>query len=481
MVSGSPSHDRLWGQRFVVFAIALLGLSVLTVWVFIGYHGLSLNELVSFRVDDGFCTPAQAYLGHCFADYSVMDEALTGGNFWQVGDVVATSYPAASLMPAIATTMVGRLVGSWAVGRDIFLALLAASLLTPAIWVAWRTSVQRAVIALVVAGFATAPFLVNIDRGNSTALVVAPLLGVALAYIRGRHGWMLAFIVLAALVKPQMILLVLLFIACRKYWFVLWTGLTFGALSFLAFLPFPGSPIDNISNWLRVLTDYSDLVQVDTVNPSNLNIAHSLLTVVDVTGIDSLVGDDGYQRAFYVFSEFKERLGLAAVVVVALALAFRGRHASPLFSLIAVCGLIAVAPGTSFGYYLALLLVPTALLLKHPLPANQPADRLPWRGMLDVQPFTRLPRTRATLFWTLVSALALLLTPLLVLPVYAVTPEGWIHIGGDLNVGLVQLLRGPLVLVTMGVSLAAMFLPNGSSRIAAEADPLAEGGSRALP
>ena len=178
-----------WGNRYVGIALVLLGLCLPAIF-YAGYLGLSVNVLLSFHIDDGWCAKGIQSIGqHCFGDYAGMNAALkTGGHFWNPKLPTATAYPPLALLPPLAFTYLGRLAGSFALGRDLFLALLAGSLLVPAFWVARRKLWDRGPISYLTIGIATAPFLVILDRGNTTGLILVPLLGVGIAYANGQRG-----------------------------------------------------------------------------------------------------------------------------------------------------------------------------------------------------------------------------------------------------------------------------------------------------
>jgi hypothetical protein len=434
-----------WGRRYVGISLVVLGLCLPAIYL-AGYLGLSLNELLSYRADDGWCVKGVQSIGqHCFGDYASVNAGLKTGAFWNPKLATATPYPPLALVPPLAFIYLGRLTGSWALGRDLFLALLAASMLLPTLWVSRQARGDRGPSAFLVIGVATAPFLFVLDRGNTTGLLVAPLLGMATAYANKQRGRMLVFIVICTLLKPQMLLLALLFILFRAYWHLVLTVVLSVGLTLVGFIFFPGSLFTNIRDWLHITRAYQGSAAFSSPYPYNLGVGRSLLTVFDLSKLQSLTGA-GSRSELASWLQLHAGLFSVVLVVITIAVMFASRRDSnPLFPLLAVCILIMIVPGTSYGYYLALLLVPAAFVLRDPDRerwAQRATER--WWGMLDRDP-TSDSRWDHASRWLLICGLTLLLVPLVV-PIKFV-PLFFSDVPLAKGLGAIQLLWGPILLV----------------------------------
>ncbi len=447
-----PEPATTWSDRYVGVATLLVALCFPAIWVYAGYRGFSFNQSLSFLVDDGWCVKGVESLGnHCFGDYASLDEGLAAGSLWSPGLPTATPYPALAWAPSIVFVLIGRLTNSWVVGRDLFLGVLACSVLTPAIWAARGSFARRAPLTLLLIGLASAPFLVVLDRGNAIGLVVSPLLGLAISYATGNFRRMMIFIVICSLLKPQLILLVLLFLVYKKYGYLVATVAISVATTLAGFVIFPSTFPQNISDWLTVITRYSGYQTLDSLFPYNLGVGRTLLTILDLLQVRSIFGESARADLAVWLQAHNSLLVILLLAIVTAAIMLRKPNSNPIFPLVAVLSIAVMAPGTAFSYYLALFLVPAALVLRDPkLELASLSNRERWVGMLDA-PDSGGKRAARFAKWSLVVGLGLLMAPLVIplpsflgLPTVAPTP--------GMVIGLLQVLDGPILLLLLIIS-----------------------------
>jgi hypothetical protein len=442
-----------WSDRYVGLATLLVALCFPAIWVYSGYKGFSFNASLSFFVDDGWCVKGvESFSSHCFGDYAVIDEGLAAEKFFGPSPT-ASFYPALAWVPTILALRFGELVGDPNVGRNLFLVLLACSLLDPAVWAARGSFSRRAPLTFLLIGLGSAPFLIVLDRGNSTGLLVAPLLGLAISYATGNFRRMLIFIVICSLLKPQMILLVLLFLVYKKYGYLIATVAISVATTLAGFATFPSTFPQNIEGWLTTVTKYSGYQTIDALYPYNLGLGRTLLTLSDFLQLRAILGESARADLVVWLQAHNSLLVIALLVIVASAIMLRKPGSNLVFPVVAVLSVAVMAPGVAYSYYVALFLVPAAMILRDPkddLAKLSNRDR--WTGMLDgpdssgrwAGPFAKS---------VLVAGLALLLAPLVValpsftgLPTNAPNPSA--------AIGLIQVLYGPILLLLLLVSAA---------------------------
>ncbi|MDP4603785.1 MAG: hypothetical protein NWS75_04600 [Solirubrobacteraceae bacterium] len=442
-----------WSDRFVGVAMLLVALCFPAIWVYSGYKGFSFNASLSFFVDDGWCVKGvESFASHCFGDYAVIDDALAAGELWGPSPL-ASIYPAIAWLPTILALRVGELVGDPTVGRNLFLALLACSLLTPAIWAARGSFSRRAPVTFLLIGLASAPFLIVLDRGNSIGLLVAPLLGLAISYATGNFRRMMIFIVICSLLKPQMILLVVLFLVFKKYGYLLATVAIAVAATLAGFATFPSSFPQNIEGWLTKATKYSGYQTVDALYPYNLGLGRALLTISDFLQIRAILGEPARADLVVWLQANNSLLVIALLLLVVSAIMLRKQGSNLIFPLVAILSIAVMTPGVAYGYYVALFLVPAAMILRDPNDdLAKPSNRDRWAGMLD-RPGSSGRRAGPVAKWVLIAGLALLLAPLVIaLPSF--TGLSTNAPSQSILIGLVQVLYGPILLLLLLVSAA---------------------------
>ena len=457
-----------WSDRYVGVAVLLVALCFPAIWVYAGYKGFSFNASLSFFADDPGCIKGvESFASHCFGDYAVIDDYLVTGDLWGSA-ATASVYPALGWVPTILALRAGQLVGDPIVGRNLFLALLACSLLTPAIWAARGSFSRRAPVTFLLLGLASAPFLIVLDRGNVIGLVVAPLLGLAISYARGNFRQMMVFIVICSLLKPQMILLVLLFLVYKKYRYLLATCAISAGITLAGFATFPSGFPQNIEGWLTALTKYSGYQSIDVLYPYNLGIGRTLLTISDFLQVSAILGEPARVDLAIWLQAHNTLLVITLLVIVASAIMLRKPGSNLIFPLVAVISIAVIAPGIAYSYYVALFLVPAAMVLRDPKDdLAKRSNRARWTGMLD-GPDSSGPRAGPFAKWALVVGLALLLTPLVIeLPSFTglltnapnVVQLSWVAIvtntpSPPMVAGLIQVLYGPILLFLLLVSAA---------------------------
>lgn len=408
-------------------AIPLTGLALVSAWVVSSYAGIAPTELLSFPVADGWCDVATEGVGsHCFGDFSLVNELFANADPWNSEMSGIASWPALAWMPAYVIWHLGALTGAGWVAPVLFALLTAAALLTPAWWAARQGTGATTVALLTLAGVATTPFIVTVDRGNPVGLAVPLLMWAAVSFARRRWSAMTVAVVLASLLKPQLALLLLLPLTHRQYLHAL-AGAAGSVLATVAgFLVFPQHFPANVIGWARsLLARTGDYQPLDQVYPYNIGIGRSLVSAVDASGLGHLIGAAHRLGVEALVTAASPVLLAGALLLGTLALWLgRDRLSTPqAFGLASLVCLY--TSGTVYLYYVAVLLVVLAMLYRDPGPADAAQ--------------TARPETVTSV------VLSLALAPVLV-PV----PGTWFGTSIVPYVSLWQVLVGPLLLVWFG-------------------------------
>lgn len=449
LVTRMTRAERLLGLLLIGLALA-----VPVAWIVGGYLLIPVTEVLGFYVDDGLCEVGAEPIGlHCFSDFSVVTQVLAATTPWDPDSIMVTIYPATGWLIPVIVYLVGVPLGGVPFATLLFVSIGLVFALIPAIWTGLRDWHLRMPLSILVLGFGALPILIATDRGNAIVFIVIPVFLLVLGLLRDKRSWVIAGIAIATIIKPQLILLALVFIPARRIrdfaLTVAWSAL--GLLG--GFLIWPGNRVENIRDWLTNLVSYSDYGVVDVLYPYNLSISRTILTVSDITGVSALIGDEIRGHLINLLTRFSFIPGIIIVIVTVLVLALRGRNVDPL-SLVFVTTLVSIiVPGTSFSYYVILLIPIAAVLLRSPIsPASSPEGRGRWFGYLDEPQYAGAGIYRFR-FWVLAVVVVATTVPL-VIPI----PEGALPgIIGVSHVGLLQILWGPLLALAWFLVLASSF------------------------
>ena len=197
----SPSVNFSSAQ--VIRAVLVVqGICLVVGVLWTGYAGMTWSEVISFRVDDGWCsTPVEGVGAHCFGDYPTPYQSVAAG----VGPEGRQPLPASALAVHSLFGIFGHLT-SYNVGLAMFLTCGAIGLGVTALAVSRNlneVSSGQIFLMLVLAW----PVIAAFDRGTSVILALPALALAITSASTGREGQSSVFVLIAALVRPQFLLL----------------------------------------------------------------------------------------------------------------------------------------------------------------------------------------------------------------------------------------------------------------------------------
>lgn len=409
-----------WGRRLLLLLSAALIFALPTAWVSSQYFGNEVNAALSFHADDGWCnwgyTPDFGV--HCFGDYvqplvgaqadfdllpperAIPMSAIPGAT----QDDYISLYPPVSQLPHV-------LAATWAegfVGRNAaffaYMAVLAAAVLAPALWVAWgwRRS-PFLLVPVLLLGIATVPVFATLDRGSSAGFAIPFVLAFAV-FIGRQPRWAApAAAVAAALVRPQFILIVLALVAFRRWREALTAVGIFAAITLASFALMPSGFVTSARTWFDTVSGLSSVgfggVTDDT--PANASIARSATAAAGwIASGPGAIGQFGEWLQASILDY--PIIPLLILVLATLAIFAIGMNHIPRSVAIAVPFVLAAgASGVAPIYYLGFALVLGALIIGNRLPLGP--------ALLDGDP---RGWGRQVWGWVLIVAVTLSLTPI---------------------------------------------------------------------
>jgi hypothetical protein len=241
--------------------ISLAAFCLVTTIFIASYFGRNMLSLFIFSPNDGWCLDGQPGIGvHCFGDFgAVLASTINGFDGFYAADSVVRSYPPLNFF-IYKSFYILATFSSYRISLIVFLVLLAAAILTPAVLSLLRSkgSVLKAIL-ISLGSLTFLPFIMTFDRGNSLGLTI-PLLFIYL-FSSKKLGEVKKILILVLLVniKPQFILL--MFLQFRQItWKLKFQRLFFVSISYLLLflIGSPQNALSNISNFLSALRNYGN-------------------------------------------------------------------------------------------------------------------------------------------------------------------------------------------------------------------------------
>jgi hypothetical protein len=236
------------------------------------YWDKPVTELLSFRVEDGWCDPqTQGFGNHCFGDYQLPLSNVQSGGYWETN-----AYPPIGLTPFFFSGWLLTFLAPQVV-LSLYLFFLFASLIAPAVYVVVKGTLGDLTWAtLLVLGAAAHPVIMTLDRGNSGGFVVPALL--IFAFSLNGSSYVPSFAVaFAAAWRPQYVLLALVFVALRQYRKLMAAAFLTFSLYFIGFALMPGGLIHNFRSWYRSVSMHGDVEYLFDDGVAKVSFARGLV------------------------------------------------------------------------------------------------------------------------------------------------------------------------------------------------------------
>ncbi|OBJ24966.1 glycosyltransferase family 87 protein [Mycobacterium colombiense] len=375
-VTDQPPRTILLGT--ILLASALSGL---TGFVLTQYFAIdAMSSLLAFPYADCYLDWGTNIGRHCFSDYAY--EVMFGmrANPWQPFEIVmqpdvhqtaVNNYPAAGTLPPLVFGLFGKLVGAPVIGLLGYLVALTIAALSPAVWAARGACGLERIVVFVACGAAAVPVWSVIDRANSVAFLAPIGLLFLIALIRQRWGLVTAMVVLAALLKPQFVLLAIVLLAARQW---RWGGIAIGgavALNLAAYAFWPQDFPHTIMQSAASTVGYAS-GSLGVVATSNVSFSRSLLLAPDIL----MFLQTGGKMPEGFLAGPRALIGYVILVLVVGAVLALGRRIPPVIAGIVLLVTASLFPIVSMSYYFVFALPIAAVLVRDP-------DGTPGSGIFD--------------------------------------------------------------------------------------------------
>ena len=348
--------------------VSLSAVSAVLVFVLSQYFSIDVFSSLVFMPQDCYLDWGMKVGRHCFSDYALAMDPGMRPNPWEAYPLYLAPdfqpflnpYPAAAIVPHVMFGLLGRAVGAPIVGLLGYMLVLVVSVFVPAVWAARGARGLERVVVFVACGAAAIPVWAAIDRGNSVGFVAPIALVFLVALCRQRWVLVALMVVLAALIKPQFVVLAVVLFAARRW---RWGGIAVvGAviLNLAAYLLWPRDFPDTIGQSIHNALDSSSFKTVAGL--WNISFTKVLLTPADGIAARNAGGavPDGF------LAGPRSLIGYAILILIVVCVLVLGRRIPPVLAGIMLLATTSLFPALTYGYYLVFALPIAALVTRDP-------------------------------------------------------------------------------------------------------------------
>ena len=368
-------------------------LAVLTWWVAGSYFSINIFTSISFFAFDHHCLPSDALGVHCFGDSLYPITMAMSDNPWS-GDHGINPYLGLGMVPYWFYGHLIQIVGDTSVVMFVNLMLLITSLSVPFVWVSRGRKFEFWPLLILCIGPLTVPGIVALDRGNSVALIVGPLLWFTVSFIKNNLGQVVLSVTILAAIKPQYGLLVILLAAYRE-WKPFFSSIRALAVTqFLGFLLWPNSFPGSVLQAFSMSQKFQSYSSVSDNFPPQISLASGIFQIERIVR-GTLNIQTPYSNFFSM--QLQTKIGFLFAIPFALCLFFKGRHSPRYLTASILIAILSMISATTYSYYGVFAIVLAAILIQNSSLVSSP----------DSQDKSLLSRIQAV---SLVLALSLTLT-----------------------------------------------------------------------
>ena len=345
------------GSNFPLIFVSALALAMSIKSLFPDWLSYSASEALSLSPNDGHCNPSSEGIGvHCFGDFFYTLQYAISDNPWG-GDI--NPYPPISLLLFKPFALLRVEFPNTHVTLYLYLVLVILGVTAAAFFLKHKLKLQSLQkVILVVLVITSGPILYAIDRGSNQIFLFPLMVMFVYNILKGKIqvGFLCGIIMTA--IKPQMIILGLLFLVIRDFRILAKWLITNSLIFIFSFTLYSGSVLVNFRNYLNQLEAFQNYSQspAGALSPPNLSLGNTVAIFENILSIwlggkKSLTGQGYYSPWVTV---------IFLLVVIYILSKYPSKEIR-IEHLILVTVLIIILPNVSYGYY-SLLLVPVFLM-----------------------------------------------------------------------------------------------------------------------
>jgi hypothetical protein len=349
--------------KFLLLMLTSYGICIPLLIFLPSYFDFDASESLSIYVQDGWCNSGQGIGLHCFGDFFYTFKYTDLIDPWSHG---------MNPQPPLGTSLY-RLFSWYTVpnpNSQIPLLVYLSACLAAALFPAWHYGWKRfrslfLTLGLSIATITFAPILMGLDRGSNQLLMIPFVYLFVVSIVSGQTKRVLIYGLVLVLIKPQMILLGLVFILNRD----LRNSIRWGILSILvtlaSFLLYPFAYTKNIKDYFVQMIDYQHYVPAGLIYPVNISISNLWSTFHRIY-FEIFPSADHYDNpeSWQFYSPVVTLLLLFLIAIFSWKF---GPGKSNLTQAVLAVSLPALIPNVSFHYYYCVFFTPYLFLISRGL------------------------------------------------------------------------------------------------------------------
>lgn len=332
-------------RRLLNVYLIFFGLVISIGNLFSGYFGNHPSSVYSGNISDGWCDSASQGIGsHCFGDFYYPIKTSSWDNPWNSD---------ANPNPPL-TQFIYKIFSYFSenghLGLIIYLIICLISVTFPFIYIFRKnTGHPSRVVLIFVLTITSAPFLIAFDRGAMVMALFTPIFMLYVYFKNNEVRKTHILLVLLVLLKPQLVVLSLIFVKNQKFKELIKAILLQTIAMFLSFILYYNSFPSSIVSYTKQVINYQAYVPWGSLYPANLSASNIFGIPFHFFGIEGKIS----------FLRFAITCILIYLMIRHINLA-RHRHGDAETIVILIFSTV-VLPGVSFSYY-SLLLILCALI-----------------------------------------------------------------------------------------------------------------------
>ena len=241
------------------------------------YFQLFASEVLVFETNDGWCNPDFQGVGiHCFGDFYYQLNFL-GVDYPYASGNAASPYPPLGLFFFKPFELLVNTFPGSNFGLIFYFLFLLSALLSPILYLQKKLSLLPSELAIVY--FMTlgmSPILMGIDRGNNVILLMPLFFFFCNSIIKSRYTSAVVLAIIMSIIKPQMLICILVFLALRKYRLTLITLVTTCSIHLLGFISLGGDLERNLKEYWITFSYQQNYWEPGSIHPPNISTSNSI-------------------------------------------------------------------------------------------------------------------------------------------------------------------------------------------------------------